>query len=131
MSKFDFNVNDLDPVLLNKQIQQNVDSIYNSPPARRGRSRAQIEKFVKMGIPCEVALIQFHGCSDYSEHIYGDVIAENGMKIECKASETPWTQDLMEKKLKQIGDYCPSDIIMFWNIDGDNYTYYNYIEVRK
>jgi len=117
-----FNINDLDKVLLNKIIDKNIDSIYNSPNARKGRTREQIRLQVSQGIPCEVYLIQFHNCLENTE-LYGDVIKQNNQKIECKSSIYKWDDYKKNKIIDSIKAYNPSDVCMFWQKIGDNYVY--------
>lgn len=118
----DFNLNELDKTLLNKIIDQNVDSIYSSPQARRERTRDEIKKAVWIGIPCEVFLLQYHNCIE-NDHRYGDVISETGHAIECKASERPWTFGMKKDMIFKIQKYNPANYIMFWFKDGDEYKF--------
>ena len=120
--KLDFNINDLDQDLLEKITTQNVNSIYNSPSARRGRTKEEIKRAVSIGIPCEVFLIQRFNCEPNTE-MYGDVIKPNGFKIECKSSTYKWTEDKMHEKAESIKEYSPSDVVIFWQKQGENYKY--------
>lgn len=117
-----FNIKDLDTVLLEQIINANIDSIYKSPRARKGRTREQIRLKVQQGIPCEVYLIQFHNCIENTE-LYGDVIKPKGKKIECKSSVYEWDDNKKNKMIDSIKGYSPSDICMFWQKIGDNYIY--------
>lgn len=125
-----FKLSDLDPELLNKIMKQNVDSIYDSARARRGRTKEEIQRAVGIGIPCEVALIQFANCKEY-DHRYGDVITHGGMKIECKASKNKWYASNIAYQLNKIKDYTPADVVMFWETDGETYTYVDSCMVPK
>ena len=121
-----FNINDLDKDLLQLQINKNVDSIFNSPTARKGRTKDEIRKAVSLGIPCEVYLMQFQNCID-NPHKYGDVIDSNGIAIECKASKKQWTDYSKNEMVKSILSYTPASRVMFWYINGDNYEYQGFI----
>lgn len=125
----DFNINDLDELMLTEQVMKNVKSISESAAARKGRSKQQILDAVSVGIPCEVYMMQFQDCENY-EHKYGDVISEDGTKIECKASTYPWTDQKMKQMRDKIKHYSPADVIMFWHKDGDDYKYYKSIEME-
>lgn len=126
---YSFNEQDLDPALLEAQIEKNVESIASSPKAARGRTKAQIREAVSTGIPCEVALMQFYGCTNY-DHKYGDVISPDGIKIECKASTYPWTEEKMKQMRDKIQSYNPSDVIMFWQKIGTEYKFINSIKME-
>ena len=129
MSKFNFKYSDLDKDLLEKQIEKNVESIYSSPEARKGRTRAQVRQAVSTGIPCEVALMQFHNATNFG-HKYGDVISPEGVKVECKASTYPWNDTKIKQMRDKIKSYNPSDVIMFWQKVGDDYVYQGFIKMK-
>jgi len=121
-TNLNFNIKDLDQILLEKIINENIDSIYNSPNARKGRTREQIRSKVSQGIPCEVYMIQFHNCIENTE-LYGDVITQKNIKVECKSSLYKWDDYKKNKMIDSIKGYSPSDICMFWQKIGDNYIY--------
>jgi len=117
-----FNIKKINKNLLQKITDENIDSIFKSPAARKGRTREQVQKAVSIGIPCECFLIQYHDCVENTEK-YGDVIRPNGMKVECKASKYKWDDTKMNQMVQKIKSYNPSDVVMFWQQIGDEYIY--------
>lgn len=128
MTEYDFKRSSLNQTLLRKVMDKNVDAIYNSPTARRGRTRAQVEEFVGLGIPCEVFMIEHKNCHENIK-LYGDVTDENGVEIECKASKYFWSEKMKIDMKNKIKPYTPAKLIMFWQTDGENYKYSGFIKM--
>ena len=129
MENMNFNKNDLDKDLLHKIIEKNINSIYNSPRARRGRTREQVSQNVSSGIPCEVFLIEKYNYLENNEK-YGDVINQDGLKIECKSSIYEWNEQKKKNIINKIKIYNPSSVCLFWKQLGDNYIFQGSMKIK-
>jgi len=125
----DFNASLLNQVELDDKINIEASQIFSSPQARKGRTLEQIKMVVEQGQKAESFMIQKCKCIDNPE-IYGDVITQNGDKIECKTSQYSWTESKKLGIVNQIKQYNPSDYVFFWFCQNDVYIYQGKLKLK-
>jgi len=125
----DFSASILNQSELSAKINNEASQIFSSPQARKGRTLEQIKMVVEQGQKAESFMIQVCNCVDNTE-LYGDVITQNGDKIECKTSKYSWTESKKLAIVDKIKTYNPSDYVFFWYCQNDTYIFQGKLKLK-